>query len=55
MSTACDPKGHCPQCGYENGAGVQRCVRCRSALMVPQGCSGACSKCLAQPVQKKNG
>lgn len=46
MSTACDPQGVCPRCGYGNGAGTLRCVRCRAALVVPQGCTGACSKCL---------
>lgn len=46
MAMECDPKGKCPQCGYQNGAGAGRCVRCRAILHVPQGCSGACSKCL---------
>jgi hypothetical protein len=44
----CDPKGKCPKCGYQNGAGVERCVRCRSIIHVPQGCTGACSKCLLE-------
>ncbi|HWI53340.1 MAG TPA: hypothetical protein VNT01_14450 [Symbiobacteriaceae bacterium] len=42
----CDPKGKCPKCGYQNGAGAVRCVRCLSLLMIPAGCAGACSKCL---------
>ncbi|MFZ5822765.1 MAG: hypothetical protein ACOY94_00235 [Bacillota bacterium] len=48
MATQCDPKGLCPRCGYQNGAGAQRCVRCLQVLFVPQGCSGACSACLIQ-------
>ncbi len=46
MSQACDPAGKCPRCGYQNGAGATRCVRCRSVIAVPQGCTGACTKCL---------
>lgn len=47
MSMSCDPKGKCPACGYPNGAGAQRCVRCRAILHVPQSCSGSCTKCHA--------
>lgn len=46
MSTACDPKGKCPQCGYQNGPGAQRCVRCRAVLFMPKGCTGSCAHCL---------
>lgn len=46
----CDPKGKCPGCGYMNGPGAQRCVRCRAVLVVMQGCSGACSKCIVAPL-----
>lgn len=49
--THCDPKGKCPRCGYENGPGAERCVRCRSSLMVIQGCSGSCSKCKLAAVE----
>lgn len=52
MSAACDPQGVCPRCGYGNGAGVLRCVRCRAGLVVVQGCTGACSACLlGKPVK----
>ena len=44
----CDPKGKCPKCGYQNGPAAQRCVRCRSSLVVMVGCTGACSKCLVK-------
>ncbi|MFZ5817595.1 MAG: hypothetical protein ACOY93_20235 [Bacillota bacterium] len=50
MSIACDPKGLCPRCGYQNGAGRQRCIRCTQVLYVPQGCSGACTQCLIKSV-----
>ena len=46
MAAACDPQGKCPRCGYKNGPGALRCVRCRTLLSVPAGCSGACSQCL---------
>lgn len=49
----CDPKGKCPKCGYQNGAGAMRCVRCKAVLLVPAGCSGACSKCLLQVEHKE--
>lgn len=51
MATPCDPQGRCPQCGYQNGAGAGRCVRCRTLLAVPQGCTGACAKCLLDSVR----
>ncbi|MGE5675525.1 MAG: hypothetical protein ACM3XM_16885 [Mycobacterium leprae] len=53
MTTACDPQGLCSRCGYQNGPGAQRCVRCRAVLHVPKGCSGSCAKCL-MPAAKQN-
>lgn len=53
MAMECDPKGKCPQCGYVNGAGTQRCVRCRAILVVMPGCTGACAQCLANLPQVK--
>jgi hypothetical protein len=50
----CDPKGKCPKCGYANAPGAQRCVRCRSILFVPAGCTGACSKCLLKIQPKED-
>lgn len=46
MAGACDPNGLCPRCGYRNGPGASRCLRCRAALAVPKGCSGECTRCL---------
>ncbi len=43
---SCDPAGKCPRCGYENGPGKARCLRCGQALAVPRGCSGQCTRCL---------
>jgi len=43
---ACDPKGACSRCGYENGPGATRCLRCHQILTVPRGCSGQCTRCL---------
>lgn len=58
MAAACDLQGRCPRCGYQNAPGTLRCVRCRSLLVVPAGCTGACSKCVisalhGQPPAKK--
>lgn len=57
MAAHCDPKGLCPRCGYQNGAGSGRCLRCRQVLTLPKGCSGACTQCLiksiVEPVEKK--
>jgi len=48
MSAACDPQGKCPKCGYQNGLGAQRCVRCRTTLVYLPGCTGACTECLSK-------
>jgi|GEM_PF-1771718 len=45
MAGACDPNGLCPRCGYRNGPGVNRCLRCRAVLTVAAGCSGKCTGC----------
>jgi len=45
-AATCDPRGTCPRCGYENGPGEVRCLRCGQALAVPRGCSGQCTSCL---------
>jgi len=50
MAAACDPKGVCPRCGYANGAGATRCLRCHQILAVPKGCSGHCTQCLMHAV-----
>lgn len=50
MAFTCDTAGLCPRCGYQNGAGTQRCVRCLQILHVPQGCSGACTQCLIKSI-----
>jgi len=46
MEMRCTAWGPCPRCGYHNQVGVQRCVRCGAPLLVPAGCTGACSRCL---------
>lgn len=52
MTTQCDPKGLCPQCGYQNGPGAERCLRCRQVLKVLQGCSGHCTDCLLKALME---
>ncbi len=35
----------CPQCGLPLDGPTARCPRCYASLLVPNSCSGACSKC----------
>lgn len=54
MATACDPEGRCPRCGYQNGPGAQRCLRCTAVLRLTPGCDGKCTQCLLKSVLGEN-
>ncbi len=39
------PLLRCPQCGLPRDGLATRCPRCNAALLVPNSCNGACSRC----------
>lgn len=46
MTAASGSGAICPRCGYQNGEGAERCLRCHQILAVHLGCSCHSAKCL---------